>query len=159
MKTTIDNITWNSFREYPVWEWDLEVDDDAALFPIQDYPVSYLEGRIIGVPCYLNNGAIINCVLSAIEIGSPHKTDQFLSLTAMVNETKIQLQRYFDVGASEDPGKVFADNIGIPVDDVFPIKWDVQKYVTKGTRGRSGTITRFPAMRLNEQQRMYLIFS
>jgi hypothetical protein len=158
MKITIESITWKSFEDYPVWEWDLGIDDDSTLFPITDYPVSYLEGRIIGIPCQLHNGKSINCILQSVEIGSPHKTEQFLNLYAIIGVRKIRLLRYFDVGASDDPGKDFASEISVNVDEVFPIKWDVQKHVTKGLNGRSGLITRFPTRRLDEQQRMNLLF-
>ena len=148
MKRLISTLKPTDFTNHPIWEWDLNSDDDQSLVPVLDYPVPTIDNRIIGIKCVLSNDENVSCILSNIDLSNQEKTDLFITLSAWNGSRYINLCRYFDAGYDNHGPDHLATALGYVVNQIFPIRWDISKYVKSITSCSSGLIHANPKKRI-----------
>jgi hypothetical protein len=159
----VHTLTPDDFVKFPVWEYDLDAEtsegrDETWVRPVRRYPVTYLDNRVIGTSVLLNNGTRMTACLSNIALRKPESTREFLTLSLWCQEHWLDLARYFDVDyANEGPAAV-ALSLGLTVDDVFPIRYDIAQHAKGAESVIRGVVESQPKRRLTEDERMELIF-
>jgi hypothetical protein len=122
------DITPSDLRCHPVWEFtnDVEDSDDVFLRPIEDIPIDDFGNRIVGTVATLANGDRVAVILQNVDLQSPYKTEHFITLTVFNRAGKsFPLARYHDIGIDTHGPDQLAAFMGLPVDDVFPISYDI----------------------------------
>ena len=104
-------------------------------------------------PIRLANGTVLTGVLGNLELDDPHSTQHFLTLSVFRPDgAQFDLARYHDVDASEHGPAALAAFLGLPLEAVFPITYDVSSIVASPPDALRGTIPAEPRERLTKPQ-------
>lgn len=138
----------------PVWEY---LDwDNTRITPVIDLPVVSLLNRIVGTQVQLGNGARKWAALSRISLGNPRRTREFLVAWVENNGEWFGLARYFDVDYNRRGPSQLSSFLGMCVEDVFPIEYDISSVAIGDPSVLVGTIRAEPEERLSEDERITL---
>lgn len=158
----VDKLEISDFEAHPVWEFttDEETDDEEVdetwVGPVRRTPVKNLDGRVVGTQVRLANGRLVWGLLGNVDVNDSHSTAQFLALTVLDGGRQFFLARYFDSWLANHGPKALADFLQMPIDDVFPISYDIRSCATGDVNALVGTIEKEPRERLTEAQIMAL---
>jgi hypothetical protein len=145
---SLDELTPEIMSAYPVWYMDRR--GGFSVESVTHRPVTDLACRIACVQVRLTNGFLIWANLANIDLEDRRRTDAFLSLSAYHRGKWFTLARHFDFEFATNGPDAFASFLGLPVEAVFPIVWDISAFC----RGAvvSGTIASEPAERLSFEE-------
>lgn len=158
----MDKISIDELRKYGVWEYDLDErnyssdQDETWVYAVQKLPVDTLENRIVAVDVTLANGRIITATLENIIVNDPVATKEFLAATFWINEKWVFLLRYFDVAYSIFGPKALCKELGMSIDEVFPIKYDITNLAIGAKDALKNVITSEPERILTDKERSKL---
>ena len=163
MAKPVDQLTPEDLEAYPVWEYDLGAEDapgrdETWVRPVAERPVADLSNRVIGATVMLNSGVRLAACLSNIALGNEKATREFLFMSVWHEGAWIDLARYFDVDYAQRGPAAFCRALGLPVDDVFPIRYDISAHAHGFESVVRGMIEAEPKQRLSEEERMARIF-
>lgn len=154
LKKQLRDLTSFDFEAYPVWKNDLSdeaSDGELAYVPVENLPVESLKGKIIGVPVKLANGTELWARLSGIRLIDARYTEHHLSMRIEKAGKWFALQRYYDPGYHRANPDALAKFLGMNVDDVFPITYDIRPYVVAGSPAATGVVFKEPRERLSKE--------
>ena len=162
MLKSVESLTPEDFARFPVWEYDLDAEgtdgqDETWVRPVEDYPVTDLDNRVIGITVSLQNSSQKLACLSNIAVDNLRSTREFLTLSLWFEGKWVHLARYFDVDHAQSGPVAFASRLGLPVTRVFPITYDISEYTQGLESVLRGMIESEPAQRLTEDERMSLL--
>jgi hypothetical protein len=136
-----------------VWEC---VNDDSlgerAVRPVKSLPVKHLTGRLIGTQVRLANGAAVWALIGNIDAGNPKLTEHFITMSLERGARWFHLARYHDPDCAERGPEALARFLGLALDDVFPISYDVRQYANGHDAALAGVVGREPRERLTRAQ-------
>ncbi len=163
MLKPVDHLTPEDFQAFPVWEYDLDSEgiegrDETWVRPVELYPVTDLSNRVIGVSVTLHNDTSMTACLGNVTLGSEVATREFLTLSLWHQGQWIDLARYFDVDYARSGPEVMSRQLGLPVVEVFPMRYDISKYASGLDTAIQGTVEAEPRHRLSDKERLDLIF-
>lgn len=142
-------IQVSDLEKFPVWEDILDDEaDDPSAFPVTQMPVSSLERRFVAARVKLANGNWLWAMIFNLDVASPRKTEQFIQLRIERHGEWFWLARYWDVDYERNGPKALAEFLGLSVDDVFPISYDVREYVEADSPVLAGHVPKEPQERL-----------
>jgi hypothetical protein len=151
----VEDLTLADFDLHPVWRFanaDEATFGETAVRPVVDLPISDLGGVLFGATVRLANGSGIRAVLGNIDATSRDRTALFLTLEIHRGGQRFHLARYFDFDRDARGPKALAKFLGLPVEEVFPIAYDVTPYAVGEKSALSGFIRAEPAIRLSEEE-------
>jgi hypothetical protein len=125
----MEELTPDDYLAFPVWEFALDMEDvdDLAMRPVAKLPVDDLANRLVGTKVHLANGDHLWASLSNIKLDDSAKTRRILAAAFYLNGEWIYLARPQDPNQENYGPAALARKIGLPVDQVFPISYDVSK--------------------------------
>ena len=127
----VDDLTPRDFSAFPVWEYANDEEgipgrDETWMRPVQSLPVSDLSNRIAAVPARLANGESLLAALSNVSLDQPSDQEHFLVIGLYrADGEQFVLARYHDHHRSTHGSQQLAAFLGLPLDDVFPISYDL----------------------------------
>ena len=149
----IKSLQVSDLEKHSVWQFAIdERADDTAVRPVTRLPVSTLAGKIVGTRVRLANGEYRWGIVSNLDARNPEMNEHFLALSMERNGRWFHLARYFDSDYGVRGPKSLARFLGFPVDDVFPISYDVRKCVKGHPATLAGSILRKPRVRLTRAE-------
>jgi hypothetical protein len=119
--------------------------------------VQALDNRLIGVRSRLANGKKIWTLIGNVALDNPRLTEHFITFSFEKNGKWFHLGRYFDPTYDKEGPEALAKFLGMPVDDVFPIGYDLRPHVAGGAPTVTGVIPKEPRERLSKDQIMKLM--
>ncbi len=130
MKTSkpISKLTIEDCIDFPIWEFTNQddVDDDETwVMPVRKLPVTSLSNRLVVTKVCLNNGDKIWCVLSNVTLNSLVHTKHFITIWVFYQNNWFELARYHDVDYGRRGPDALASFMGLSVDEVFPISYNI----------------------------------
>jgi len=129
--------------KYPVWEYtNTEEVDELQVKPVVDLPVGTLRNRVVGTQVRLHNGSERWAVLSNVSLRDPRRTRHFLVLSLERNRQWFHLARYFDADYEAAGPAQLAAFLGLPIDDVFPMTYDLSGVAVGAGEAVRGTVLR-----------------
>jgi hypothetical protein len=146
------------FETHPVWEFNLEDEagmSDTVVRPLLKLPVDTLTNRIIGARVRLANGDSLWSTMDNIDLSDPFQTEQFLGIS-IYSGRWIHLARYFDPWFDRESPAVLAAALNLPIDDVFPITYDIRAFCRGNPLSLTGAMECEPRKRLTDSERMKL---
>lgn len=154
-----DELTPEDLAKFPVWEFalDLEQVDETLVRPVTQLPVDDLGIRIVGTNVCLANGTRMWAGIQNIDPKSAVKTRHLLSLSLHSNGQWIHLDRYHDYNLKEYGPAALARRLGLEVEDVFPISYDVRSCCVGDPRALAGVIESDPKDKLSRDEIFQLI--
>ncbi len=150
----VDDLTIRDLRKAPVWKY---VNDDIgsgelAVAPVKKMPVADLSGCLVGTQVRLANGAHVWAMIGNLDTRDQRRNKHFLFLRVFRGSASFPLARYHDVDAEENGPAALAAFLGRPIDDVFPIEYDLRAVGVGDTRALVGRIEREPSERLTDAE-------
>jgi hypothetical protein len=147
------SLTVADFQAYPVWEFinDDEV-DETAVRPVTQLPVSDLGGKLVGTPVNLAIGREVWALLGNIDARNARLNQHFLTLSIAHAGRWFRLARYHDHDYAERGPEALARVLGLPVDAVFPINYDLRPYARGDAAALCGQVDREPKERLTRAE-------
>jgi len=141
--------------------WEFILGDEVRLgethvAPVLDIPVDSLENRVIGTTVALSNGATLWGLLGNVDVHNVRRTRHFLTLSIRTDTRWFHLARYHDADYERRGPKQFASFLGLAVDQVFPIRYDISSYVLGSDECIRGCIQASPSETLSEEELMKL---
>jgi hypothetical protein len=121
----MEKLTPEDFSAYPVWEFALELEEigDLAMRPVPDLPVNDLGNRTVGTQVSLANGSRLWAGLGNIFLDNPRRTKQTLVASFYIGGEWVPLSR--EMNAEMYGPDALARRLGLRVEDVFPVTYDV----------------------------------
>jgi len=162
MPKPVESLTPKDLEEFPVWEYDLDNEaddgrDETWVRPVTKYPVKDLGNRIISATVTLRNGIRMLGCFSNIALGSLDSTREFLTVSLWHQGQWIDLARYFDADYERRGPQALSQQLGLTVDEVFPIFYDISEHAFGLETVLRGSIEAEPKRRLSEEERMTLV--
>ena len=138
-----DDLTRDDYRQYPIWEYTNEEnpgEDETWVTPVLDLPVTTLSNRLVATELRLNNGTKIPAILSNIDLGNPFSTSHFILVSVYSGDREFVLAHYSASDYLDHGPCALAAFLGLPVDDVFPMTYDISDLAIGDTAALQGTI-------------------
>jgi hypothetical protein len=155
-------LTVDDLRQDPVWEFVHEEeieDDEVCVRAVTELPVSSVTLRVVGTTVTLSDGSRRWATLSNITLTSRRETDQFLCLSVEHHGAWFEMSRYHDVDYARRGPRQLAEFLGLPIDAVFPITYDISSLVRGTYEATRGTIPSETREILSREERRRLIRS
>jgi hypothetical protein len=150
---TLESLTIPDLEEHPVWQY---VNDDAAgetvIKPVMRLPVRNLIGRVVGTQIKLASGDQVWSLIGNVDVANGRLTEHFLTLTVFRNQLRFTLARYHDIDYAEHGPSALASFLGMNIDDVFPISYDLSRVTEGEPSALIGSILKEPKEKLTRAQ-------
>jgi len=146
----VGELTVEDLLAHPVWQFTNN--EDTTVRPVKRIPVASLAGRILGTEVVLANRTKVWASFGNIAEHSPQRTAHFLAASFERDGRWFHLARYHDVDYEKRGPEQLAAFLGLPVDDVFPISYDVRKFAKGDPLALCGVIPKEPQERLTEDE-------
>jgi len=145
------------FTVHRVWEYvqdsESELPDETFMRPVMESPVSSLSGRLVGAQLTLANAQVVFGILGNIDLADPIRTEHFVTVTVFHPlGARFDLARYHDVDHAQRDSRALAAFLGIAVDSVFPIRYDIADVAVGNLDCQRGQILANPMTRLSQDE-------
>ena len=149
-----DSLQPRDLLSHPVWEFASDDEpDETNVHPVAELPIDSLENRIVGAEVELANGSRAWALLGNIDVNNARRTRHFLTVSMLVRDEWFHLARYHDVDHEERGPTQLAKALGLGVDDIFPIRYDIRQWVSGAvTDAVFGTVDAEPVERLSRTE-------
>ncbi len=146
-------LTASDLSQYPVWEFvnDCSADSDTLVCPFLRLPTNDLNNKLVGTEVRLANDNLIWAILENIVVQSPRETRHFLLITFLKDSgARFSMSRYHDPDYEAFGPPALAHFLGLPIDDVFPISYDVSRFADGDPDALTAEIQKKPTETLSE---------
>jgi hypothetical protein len=143
----VEKLTVADLEAFPVWEYT-NTDGplgETAVQPVKKIPVENLDGRLVGSQIRLANGSDVWALICNVDSKNPWATQHVLTLSVFNKGTSFDMARYHDYDGNERGPQALANFLGLPVEEVFPIAYDLSRFSL-------GTIPKEPPEKLTRAQ-------
>ena len=149
----IQSLTVADLAADPVWQFtNRDRAGEMLVRAVKKIPVKSLTGKVIGAQVRLANGTQTWALIGNIDTGNRRLTEHFLTLSIERAGTWFALARYHDFDYMDRGPEALSDFLGLPVDQIFPISFDVQPYAQGDPAALTGSIGKEPRERLSRAE-------
>lgn len=157
---TIENLSVDDLNKHPVWEFTgNDKKGELTLKPVEKIPVKTLDKRIVGTEVQLHNGTKVIGILGNVSVESRQRTQHFLTLSIVTASKRFVMARYHDHDWKGRGPDQLAEFLGLRVEDVFPISYNLTSIAVGDQDVLAGTIVAEPAERLTRSELIALAAS
>ncbi len=149
----VSSLSVADLQAYPVWQYtNREGFDETFVRPVKRVPVVNLTGKVVGTQVVLGNGQRVWALIGNVDAKNARLTEHFLTLSVERDGRWFTLARYHDLDYAENGPEGLAGFLGLPVDEAFPIAYDLRKYAKGDAAALSGQIRKEPRERLSRAE-------
>ena len=142
-------IQVSDLEQHPVWETILDDEaKDPSEFPVRQLPVTNLDSRFVATRVRLASEKLVWAMLFNVDLADSRKTEHLVQLRIAHNGEWFWLARYWDIDAERNGPDALAAFLGLSVDEVFPIHYDLTGLATGLPSVIKGQISKEPSKRL-----------
>jgi hypothetical protein len=149
----IEALEIDDFKTFPIWTL---INDDAigeiSVTPVKKYPVKSTEGKIFGLEVYLANGRRLWAMIDNVDSVNSRSNEHFLSVSLSVDDKWISLARYHDIDYDQNGPQSLASLLNMPIDEVFPISYDLTLLAVGEKAALKGSILKEPEEKLSDAE-------
>jgi hypothetical protein len=150
---TVDALTEDDLRQHPVWEFvDDPAGDETSVRPVEALPVSSLAGKVVGTQVLLANGEKIWALVGNVDASNPERTEHFLMLSIRRDSEWFHVARYHDFDAAQRGPDMLASFLGLAIDDVYPISYDIRAYAKGDPSSLCRSVPKEPPQQLTRAE-------
>lgn len=129
----VEELGITDFEKHPVWKYvNMDEKNETMVSPIKRLPVNSLINKVIGTSVVLFNKEEVWGMLGNLDETNPKFTEHFRSLSIVRNGVWFHLARYHDVDIKKNGPNALAKFLGLTVEDVFPISYDLRNICSNG---------------------------
>lgn len=149
----VDCLQVADLRACPVWQYaNREGFDETLVRPAKRVPTASLAGKVVGTEVVLANGRRIWALIGNVDTTNARLTKHFLTLTVERDGRWFTLARYHDFDYSDKGPEALATFLKLPLDQVFPISYDIRQYAKGDIAVLIGQIHKEPQERLSRAE-------
>ena len=146
----IDLLTVADLQANPVWQYtNRDGADETFVRAVKKVPVMSLTGKIIGTQVRLASSVQAWELIGNIDAGHPRLAEHFLTLSIERNGKWFALARYHDFDYADRGPEALSRFLGLSVDEIFPISFDIQRYAQGDLAALAGNVRKEPRERLS----------
>jgi hypothetical protein len=121
-----NKLTIQDLKAFPVWEFTakhehIRPDGELVVIPVTNLPVSSLEGRFVGTEVRLANGCFLMAALLGIRL------EKATPISAAVFYRGDEMFMFRRSAPSVSGPQQLAQFLGLRLEDVFPISYDISQ--------------------------------
>jgi len=146
----VESLQIPDLERTPVWQFARA--GETFVFPVKKLPVKNLTGKLIATQVRLANGNRVWALIGNVDLNNPRVTNQFLTLSILHETEWFTLARYHDCDYIEHGPDSMALFLGLPIDEIFPISYDISKCADGDSEALCGAITREPREKLSRSE-------
>jgi hypothetical protein len=159
----VTSLMAQDLARHPVWEYDLGNEtrpgrDETWVVPVKALPVSDLSNHVVATALHLRNGQVLPGMLGCVSLQDTFSNQQFLLASVWHENEWFHLARYYDFDPEKNGPAALAALLSLPVEQIFPIAYDISRWARGLPDVVRGEIAAEPAIRLTDKERMDLIF-
>jgi hypothetical protein len=150
----VEELVVSDLKTFPVWEYT-NIDGplgETAVRPVKETPLKNLDGRLVGSKIRLANGSHVEAIICNVDSHNARATQHFLTLSVFNKGKCFDMARYHDVDSDEHGPQALAAFLGRPVEEVFPISYDLSRFSLGESAALVGTIPKEPPEKLTDAQ-------
>ena len=149
----VEDLTVADLSEFPVWQYaNTDEKGETAVRPIKKIPVKNLTGRLVGTQVRLANGNSVWALIGNVDAGNQQLTEHFLTLSVFCNGQWFTMARYHDFDSNERGPNTLAAFLGLKIEDVFPISYNISRFCEGDSAALAGMIEKEPLVKLTRAQ-------
>jgi len=150
---TVESLTVADLQAAPVWQYvNRDGVGETMVRAVKKIPVRNLAGKLIGTQVGLANGTQAWAIIGNLDPSSPRLTEHFLILSVERDGRWFDLARYFDFDYADRGPEALARFLGLAVDEIFPISFDVQQYAEGDPAALKGSVMKEPREKLSRAE-------
>ena len=150
---SVDSLRIDDLRRHPVWQYTNRAGrDETYVRPAIRVPADSLDNQVVGTQVVLANGSSVWALIGNVESKNARLTEHFLKLSVEREGRWFVLARYHDSNYAVHGPEVLAEFLGLPIDQVFPIAYDIRPYVQGDVAALAGQIRKEPRERLSRSE-------
>lgn len=149
----MEELTAVDLQAHSVWRFVRDQrGGETCLRPVARVPVSNLTGKLVATRITLANGHRPWALVGNIDVTNARLTKHFVTISVEQGGRWFHLARYHDFDYAERGPLALAGFLGLQVEDVFPIAYDVSGSVRDAAEGTAGKILAEPDERLSRAE-------
>lgn len=150
----VSTLNLADLRSQPVWRYrNSDERGETLVAPVKELPVGSLNGCLVASEIQLSCGRKQWSLVGNIDSTNPVLTAHFVTFSIFNDQgERFELARYHDFDFLERGPAKLAAFLGLKLNEVFPIIWDVRPYATGVDAALHGTVTEEPNLRLSRAQ-------
>ena len=151
----VEELTVADLEAFPVWQYtnsDKQRLSETTVGSIKQMPVKNLKGRLVGTQIRLANGSNVWALIGNVDSTNARLTQHFLTLSVFHKGKLFTMARYHDIDSNERGPQALAAFVGLPVEGVFPISYDISRFSLGESGALLGTIEQEPREKLTRAQ-------
>jgi len=149
----VDSLRPTDLVTHSVWEFVSDDDPyETHVHPVAERPTNSLENRVVGAEVELANGSRVWALLGNIDVNDARRTRHFLTVSVFVREEWFHLARYHDVDCEVRGPAQLAMALGLGIDDIFPIRYNIGPWVSAAADSVVGRVDAEPLERLSRTE-------
>jgi hypothetical protein len=111
-----------------------------------------MTGKIVGMQVHLRNGSKVWAILGNLDLENERLTKHFLTLSVLRGGAWFTMARYHDFDSEKRGPLTLSDFLGLTIEEVFPVSYDISDYYTGSPRVLVGVIEKEPIERLSRAE-------
>jgi len=152
-KKDVSSLSLADIQSCPIWEFtNDDASDETSVRPVHRARVPDLIGKLVGTRVVLSCGQQVWALIANVEAGDARRTEHFLTLSVERDGRWFHLARYHDFDYELNGPQGLSRFLGRPVDDVFPISYDLRPYAEGDAAALTGEIRENPRERLSRAE-------
>lgn len=149
----IEGLTIADLKAFPVWQYvNSDERGETAVRPVKKTPVKSLTARVVGSQVRLGNGTNVWAIIGNVDVNNPRLTQHFLTLSVFRDGRWFTMARYHDIDANERGPGALAAFLGLRIDEVFPIAYDISCFSIGDPAALTGRIEKEPSEKLTRAE-------
>ena len=150
----VEDLTVSDIETWPIWEFTNahEHISETVVRPVTRIPVTSMAGRLVATRVRSASGDLFLAQLGNIDLKDPRSTEQFLTISVIRNGQWFTMARYHDIESDKRGPSALALVLGMSVDDVFPISYDISEFCSGNPAVLVGTLHKEPREKLTEAE-------
>lgn len=148
-----DSLTVQDIKLSQVWEYvGDDVIEEGVVQPVEQLPANHLDNKLVGLQVRLAGGENIWAIIGNVDAENSKHTEHFLNIAIERDGKWFHLARYHDVDYKTRGPESLANFLGMKVDEVFPIVYDLRPYATGNPAALVGAVQKEPRERLSRNE-------
>ena len=149
----VESLIVADLKAAPVWQYaNCDGAGETIVRAVKNIPVKNLTGKLIGTQVRFANGTQAWALIGNIDARNPRLTEHFLTLSIEHAGRWSSLARYFDFDYADRGPEALSRFVGLAVDEIFPISFDVQQYAEGDPAALKGSVLKEPREKLSRAE-------
>lgn len=148
----VSSLEVADLKAHSVWQFVNRDRDETLVRPVKRLPVAVLTGKLAATQVQLANGTFVWALIGNVDGSNARLTEHFITLSVFRDGRWFTLSRYHDFDYAEQGPEALANFLGLPVDEVFPIAYDIRACAKGDPAALAGKIYKAPRERLSRAE-------